>query len=539
MVKYALVSSMNLTPEISAFIERKDARIGTLERQNIDLEKRNIDLERQVANLSALIFGSTSERQPVISEENPDQLFLNFEGARVFSNEEDSDSSGPSKPDTPNPKNSKSGKKGGNQLVLPENLEVEKVILDVPDDEKADPISGERFSQIDQEVSEKLVRVKASYKLIQFIRPVYGARQNGVVKADLPQSVLGFSRLDESFAAEMLVRRTCDHLPFYRQVQMLARDGINITRQCLSKTYINTGQALMELGNCLKKEILTLPAVHVDETTVKMQKPGKKSLHTAYLWLLAGRPAEFLDKEPLVWMDFKTNRKHENAAQLIGNYTKIVHSDVYQAYEKLADKNQFTWAPCWVHARRKFIKATENDFQKEAVKKFTAVMAKDNEADQLQNADKINFRKKHLEPMVDELISFLEQEQLTSKVMMSNSLSEACAYFLKRKKYFKNFLNCAEAQMDNNAAERSIRPLKVGAKNWLFIGSPAGGQACAVITSLLQSAKNIGLNPQEYIENILRRILYTQKENLDQLLPHKWQKKINSQSPLLPPDYKI
>jgi len=354
---------MDLTSEISAFIERKDAQIGTLERRNIDLEKRNIDLERQVAHLNALIFGSTSEKQPVITEGNPDQLFLNFEGARVFSNEEDFDSSEPSKPKTSTPKSGKSGKKGGNQLVLPENLEIEKVILDVPHDEKADPITGEKFSQIDQEITEKLVRVKASYKVIQFIRPVYGARQNGVVKADLPQSVLGFSKLDESFVAEMIVRRTCDHLPFYRQVQMLTRDGINISRQCLSKTYINTGQALMELGNCLKKEILALPAVHVDETTVKMQKPGKKSLHTAYLWLLAGRPAEFQDKEPLVWMDFKTNRKHENAVELIGSFSKIVHSDVYQAYEKLADKNQFTWAPCWVHARRKFIKATEDDLK--------------------------------------------------------------------------------------------------------------------------------------------------------------------------------
>ena len=525
---------MNLTPEIAAVLDRKDAQISALER-------RNIDLERQLANLNTLLFGSTSEKQPVLTEENPNQPFLNFEGARVITNEDDSDSPEPPKSKSPNSKRKggNSGKKGGNQLILPENLEVEKVVIDVPDDEKKDPITGEKFSQIDQEVTEKLVRVKASYKLIQYVRPVYGARKHGVVKADLPQSVLGFSKLDESFVAEMIVRRTCDHLPFYRQVQMLARDGINITRQCLSKTYINTGQALLELGNCLKKEILNLPAVHVDETTVKMQKPGKKSLHTAFLWLIAGRPAEFLDKEPLVWMDFKTNRKHENAAELIGSFTKIVHSDVYQAYEKLADKNQFTWAPCWVHARRKFIKATENEFQKEAVKKFTAVMAKDNEADQLQNAEKVNFRKKYIEPMVDELISFLERQQLTAKVMMSNSLSEACSYFLKRKKHFKNFLTCAEAQMDNNAAERSIRPLKVGSKNWLFIGSPAGGQACAVITSLLQSARNIGLNPQEYIENVLRRLPYTQKENLDQLLPHKWQKKINSQSPFLPPDYKI
>ena len=186
-------------------------------------------------------------------------------------------------------------------------------------------------------------------------------------------------------------------------------------------------------------------------------------------------------------MDFKTNRKHENAEELIEGYNKIMHSDIFQGYEKLADTGQFTWAPCWVHARRKFMTATENDFQKETIAKFTAIMAMDNEADQLAGEVKLDFRQKYVEPMVDELISFLEKEEITPKVMISKSLSNACSYFLKRKQYFKNFLLHPKAEMDNNAAERSIRPLKVGNKNWLFIGSQAGGDACAVMTSLLQS----------------------------------------------------
>ena len=512
---------MKSTSKTADIIRQKDAQIE--------------DLKRQVNNLQAMIFGSQSERQSVIIEENPKQLFLDFEGAQELSPEDEKAISKP----TNSVAKKKLKKKGGNQLVLPENLEIEKIILDVPDDEKFDPITGENFSQINQDVTEKLVRVNASYKMIQLIRPVYGARKNGIVKADLPFSIFGFSTLDESFWAEVFVRRTCDHLPFNRQVQILARDGISITRQCLGKTYLNTGAALQDLGKLLKENILAFPVIHVDETTIKMQMPGKKSLHTAYLWLVAGRPAEFQDKEPLVWMDFKTNRKHGNAEELIEDYSNVMHSDIFQGYEKLADKGQFTWAPCWVHARRKFIKATENGFQKETIAKFTAIMAMDNDADQLTAKAKLDFRKSHVEPMVDELISFLEKEEITPKVMMSKSLSNACSYFLKRKQYFKNFLSHPNAEMDNNAAERSIRPLKIGNKNWLFIGSQAGGEACAVMTSLLQSAKNIGLNPQEYIENVLRRLPYTQKENLHELLPHKWEKKISPDSPFLPPDYKI
>jgi transposase len=516
---------MKMTSETAEIIRRKDAQIE--------------DLKRQVDNLQAMIFGSQSEKQSVISEENPQQLFLNFEGVHSSLPENDNPASKPEKESQSSSTKKNKKKGGGNQLSLPENLETEEIHVDVADDEKVDPITGEAFSLIDEEITEKLVRVKASYKLIRLIRPVYGARKSGIVKADLPLSVFGFSKLDESFWAEVLVRRTCDHLPFNRQVQILARDGINITRQCLSKTYINTGGTLQDLGRLLKKNILSLPVIHVDETTIKMQMPGKKSLHTAYLWVLAGRPANFEDKEPLVWMDFKTNRKHENAEELIEDYNKVMHSDVFQGYEKLADKGQFTWAPCWVHARRKFIKATENDFQKEVIAKFTAIMAKDNEADLLKDQDKVDFRHRHVEPMVDELISFLEKEEITTKVMISKSLSNACSYFLKRKQHFKNFLKHPKAEMDNNAAERSIRPLKIGNKNWLFIGSQAGGEACAVMTSLLQSAKNIGLNPQEYIENVLRRIPYTPKERLSELLPQNWTKKINPRSPFLPPDYKV
>lgn len=515
---------MKTTTEIADIIRQKDAQIE--------------DLKLQVNNLRAIIFGSQSERQSVITEENPQQLFLNFEGSEVLTPEDEiaTPNSVRAAKDSRLPKKKK---KGGNQLILPENLETEDIQLDVADDEKFDPITGEPFSLIDEDITLKLVRIKASYKLIRLIRPVYGARKSGVVKAELPQSVFGFSKLDESFWAEVFVRRTCDHLPFNRQVQILARDGINVTRQCLNKTYINTGSALQNLGKLLKENILSFPAIHVDETVIKMQMPGKKSLHTAYLWVLAGRPAGFEDKEPLVWMDFKTNRKHENAVELIEDYNKVMHSDAFQGYEKLADTGQFIWAPCWVHARRKFIKATENDFQQEAIAKFTAIMAMDNNADQLADQDKVNFRQKHVEPMIDKLILFLEKEELTSAVIISKSLSNACSYFLKRKQHFKNFISHSKAEMDNNAAERSIRPLKVGNKNWLFIGSQAGGDACAVMTSLLQSAKNIGLNPQEYIENVLRRLPYTPKENLAELLPHKWEKKINPRSPFLPPDYKI
>jgi hypothetical protein len=513
------------------------AQLERLSIENRKLTERNEELSRQIQNLQIMLFGPSSEKQPIV-EENSKQLFFDFEGAKGFTLDTETDTKSEKSTTTSSSKGNGKKKKGGNQFILPEDLEVEEITLDIPEDEKSDPITGENFSQIDVEVSEKVVRVKASYKMIRILRPVYGAGVSGVIKADLPESVAGFSKIDESVWAESAVRRVCDHSPFNRQVQILARDGINLTRQSLNKTFLNNTAALRSLYLLLKQFILTCAAIHLDETTVKMQVPGKKQLGTAYLWVLCGSPPGHKG-EPLVWMHFETNRRHENAEKIIEGYDKIVHSDAYEAYEKLADEGLFTWAICWVHARRYFIKATVNDFQKEVIKKFTTIMHVDNSADDINDNDRIKYRQKHVAPLVDELIEYLEENYLTSKVMISESLSKACAYFLKRKKYFKNFLNHAEAEMDNNAAERSIRPLKVGNKNWLFIGSPSGGEACAIMTSLLQSARNMGLNPQEYLENVLRRIPYTKKEDLQDLLPHRWEKKINPRSPFLPPDYKV
>jgi len=515
------------------------AQLKRLSAENKKLSERNEELSRQVQNLQIMLFGPSSEKQPIV-EENSKQLFLDFEGAKNFSldAETNKDTKSGKTPTTSPSKESGKKKKGGNQFIPPESLEVEEIILDISEAEKSDPITGEKFSQIDVEVSEKVVRVKASYKMIRIIRPVYGAGVSGVIKADLPESVAGFSKIDESVWAESAVRHVCDHLPFNRQVQILARDGINLTRQSLNKTFLNNAAALRSLYSLLKQYILTCAAINLDETTVKMQVLGKKKLGMAYLWVLCGSPPGH-EGEPLVWMHFETNRKHVNAENIIEGYDKIVHSDAYEGYEKLADRGLFTWAICWVHARRYFIKATENDFQKGVVRKFTTIMHVDNNADKLKGKDRIKYRQKHVAPLVDELIEYLEEHYLTSKVMISESLSKACAYFLKRKKYFKNFLDHAEAEMDNNAAERSIRPLKVGNKNWLFIGSRNGGEACAIMTSLLQSARNIGLNPQEYLGNILRRVPYTKKEDLHELLPHCWEKKINPRSPFLPPDYKV
>jgi transposase len=504
--------------------------------ENKILKRRNEELQRQVNYFQKAIFGSKSEKQTVevISANQPFFEFAN--DSLVHLNDDEILADKNSKQTKPTSKKKK--KKGGNQLEIPENVVIEEVLVDLPEDEKKDPITGEEFSIIDYEVRKKLVYIPGHYKLIHFKRPVYGSKKCGIIKPDFPGTITGASKLDESFWAFILVMRFCDHLPYYRIAEILKRDGLNITRQSLNKGALEIAIKLVALGELLKQEILQFPAIGVDETFLKMQKSGAKKLIQAYMWVLCGSPPGKKGKF-LTWMNFKTNRKHANAVDLIEDYNKIVHSDAFEGYEKLADAKQFHWAPCWVHARRYFINATEGTFQKKAVRIFSAIMHEDNKTNGFDAKERVVYRQKQIAPMVEQLIKLLEDGQTDIKVIASESLSRACSYFLKRKEHFKTFLDHADAEMDNNAAERIIRPLKIGVKNWLFIGSQKGGDASAVMYSLLQSARSMEINPREYLENVLRRLPYTKTEDLHELLPHKWQKKINPKSPFLPPDYKL
>ena len=489
------------------------------------------DLKRQIANFNSSLYGSKSEKSQGPLETNPNQPFLGFPGADFLSEPENEE-----KASSKTKLKSKSKKSGGNRMVFPEDIETEDLVLSPPESERTNPETGNILPKISEEITEKLILQKAKWKKLRIIKPVYGGgKKYGVVKAVRVESVLGYSQFDETVVADILTRRFCDHTPFYRICEIYQRDELFTTRQTLNKLALDFSQQPLQLGKLLKEEILKLNSVHMDETPVKMQMKGKGKLHQAYMWLLCGSPPGAAG--PLIWMKFEDNRQEKHVKYILGDYKGILHSDAYSGYEKLAPINGYSWAMCWVHARRKFIKATECDLQKTIVKMMSKIMGEDNKTDDMAPEARLTYRQEKLTPMVDDFIKHLETVQYSNQVLVSKSLSEACSYFLKRLDSFKCFLNHSEAKMDNNAAERLIRPFTIGRKNWLFVGSKRGGDSSAILYSLLQSCRSIGVNPRDYIENVMRRLPYTAKEDLIHLLPHKWLKKENPISPYLPYGY--
>jgi len=169
--------------------------------------------------------------------------------------------------------------------------------------------------------------------------------------APLPESLLSRCQADESFLADILSKKFSHHLPLYRIAEITGQSGVNISRQILSKWTIRCGQALKPLYKEMTRQVLLSENVFIDETPIDLLDPGKGKTHQAFMWVLVGGKAA---DPPCRVYNFRTNRKHHNALELLSDYHGVFHSDKYGAYEKLAQNKQFTWCPCYVHIRRKF-----------------------------------------------------------------------------------------------------------------------------------------------------------------------------------------
>ena len=282
--------------------------------------------------------------------------------------------------------------------------------------------------------------------------------------------------------------------------------------------------------------------IFVDETSLKLQE--KIKCKTAYLWAVNGSDPNCnkLKKRayanpPLVYYHFSPNRNHQNLEELIGeNYKGFLHSDHYGAYIALDKKNDHvTWQPCWVHARRNFINLSSYSRTKDKViELIDTLFEKEREAWAIEDkielshtqklAQRLEFRKNNCAAIVNEILVEIENLRNENLIIVDKDTLQAINYITKHKANFLNFLNHPELRIDNNSCERVMRPITVGRKNWLFAGSEKGGEAMAILQSLIQTCRNLSINPEKYLEDILRRINNTAPENLAELLPQNWEK---------------
>lgn len=490
-----------------------------LNKQVLLLQGQVTELQEQLRWFQRQMFGKRSER--VVKDLTEDTYFPGF---KELFNEQTSEKEEYTVPEHKRKKRRKTGK---DTLTIPEGLPVERIELDIPEDEKICPETNKPLVKIGEEVSRKLAYTPGSYFIKEYVRPKYAfpkeSEEDGIKVAYMPDSILPKSQLDESFIAEILTRKFADHLPLYRLNEIFSRDGIDISRQYLSQVVVKVGQALKPLYNEMFKRVLESGNIFVDETPIKVLIKGKGKSHQGYMWVIVGGKSS---NPPYRIYDFQLNRKHENIINHLNDYEGNLHSDKYGAYEKLGKYEKINWCPCWAHVRRKFFEAESGcpEFRKYVLRKIRYLFLFERVAWKRSAKERTWIRKEKEAPIIEELTKAIKDKLQNGKLLPKSKFTQAMGYYCGLSPYLKNYIKDPYARIDNNVGERAIRPLAIGRKNWLFVGSPRGGESAAIIVSLVQSCRGLNINPREYLEDICRKLMGYPANKLFELLPDNWAK---------------
>jgi hypothetical protein len=279
--------------------------------------------------------------------------------------------------------------------------------------------------------------------------------------------------------------------------------------------------ALKPLYELMKRKALESENIFVDETPVKMLAPGKGKTQEAYAWILVGGKSK---DPPYRIYQFFGDRKHFNAKELVKNYHGVLHSDKYGAYETLAKEKEITWSPCWAHIRRKFFEAESGDpeFRAWILRKIRYLFMYEKVAWARSPEERLKIRKQKEEPIIDEMIKAVKAKLTQGKLLPKSNLRKALGYFYGLVAHLKNYIHYPFARLDNNVAERAVRPLAIGRKNWLFIGNLAAGESASIIYSLVQTSRELGIDPRGYLEDVMLRLMDHPANKLHELLPDNW-----------------
>ena len=491
-----------------------------LRKENAQLRAENAAVKEENQWLKKQMFGKSSER--LITGEDQ----LEFPGMDLSHEEyEEQEIKG-------HTRRKKRSSTEEDKITFPEDLPKETIILDLPEEEKVCPETGEALEKIGEGISRKLAFKPGSFFIKEFIKPKYVSRKApelGVMSALTPEGIFLKSKADESLLAHVITMKFGDHLPLYRIQEILERDGIKISRQTLSHWVLHIGENLIPLYKTMKNHILRSPSIFVDESPIGLLVKGKKKVHQSYMWVYVG--GKGLDP-PYRLFEFCFNRSYYHPLKMLEGYEGMIHSDKYGAYEELAKKEKISWCPCWAHIRRYFLEAKggDRDFCSYVLRKIRYLYMLERVAKKRSDSERLHIRKEKEEPIIDDLIEKVKEKLIKGKHLPKSKYQKALVYFSGLIPYMKNYLSDPEAQIDNNVAERAIRPLAIGRKNWLFVGSEKGGKATATLLSLVQTCRNLKINPREYLDDVLRRIMSHPASKIDELLPDRW-KEVSESDP--------
>jgi transposase len=409
---------------------------------------------------------------------------------------------------------------------LPEHLSRERV------EHKPDCVcpncGGNRLRQIGVDERNVLEYVPSHFKVIVHARPKMACKDcESINQAPMPSMPIVKGLPGPALLAHVIVSKYCDHLPLHRQSDIYAREGVDLDRSLLAAWVGHMAELLTPLTEAIGKHVRQGETLHADDTPVPVLEPGRGKTRTGRLWTAVRdeRPWGSLIP-PAAFYQYSPDRTGARAENLLEGCKGYLHADAYAGFNRLYDPDPKTGQPslievsCWAHARRKIYdvyEATKSPVALDLLER----MGKLFDIERLINGkppdERIRTRTQQSVPLLDELKRAFEAA--LNKISGKSTLAGAIRYAYGRWPSLTRYTTDGRLEMTNNAAERAIRPLALGRKNWLFAGSDTGGDRAAIMYTLIETAKMNDLNPEAYLRDIIARIADHHINKIDQLLP--------------------
>ncbi len=468
-----------------------------------DQQERAKQLEHQLALLRRHQFGRKSEKL------DPSQLLLAFaqlggEPELCASPEEQA----------------KPRKKGHGRKPLPDHLPRERIEHDLPPEDKHCGKCGSSLEKIGEEVSRQLDYVPASFVVREHVRLKYACKacEETVALAPLPPQPIEKGLPGAGLLAHVLVSKYADHLPLYRLEGIFKRQGVEIARSTQCDWVRDSATLLEPIVRAMTREVLASKVIHTDDTPIRVQdRLCKGRTRQGRLWVYRG------DREhPYTVFDYTPTRKRDGPVEFLGGYEGYLQADAFSGYDGIYAGGRVFEVACWAHARRKFHDAQTSDGPRAhyALATIRRLYHIERQARELGPEARRAMRQEHSLPLLERFREWLDTQALA--VLPQSPMGQAIGYALGQWTALSRYLDDGDLAIDNNAAERALRAIAVGRKNWLFVGSNRGGRRAAILYSLIATCKRHAIDPFAYLRDILERVATHPSSGIAALLPPNW-----------------
>jgi transposase len=408
---------------------------------------------------------------------------------------------------------------------LPDHLPRIEIEHDLPETEKPCPCCGDARVRIGAEVSEQLEYHPASFTVLKHVRHKYACRtceaaalSPQIKTAPKPPQPIEKALPGPGLVAYVAVSKLGDHLPLYRLENIFARQKVEVARSTMCAWLAAAGELVRPLVELMAQRVRQSRVVHTDDTRVPIQAPGEGKCKQGRIWTYIG------DRDhPFVVYDYTPDRTRAGPTNWLRDYKGFLQADAYGGYDGIFHSGAIEVA-CWAHARRKFFEAKETDSKRAAaiLTLIRDLYSIEDDAKPLSDDERRAMRQSRSVPILNEIKIWLDRER--EVVLPRSPMAQAITYALNQWDALNTYVTEGYLNIDNNAAERALKRVAIGRKNWLFAGNDRAGGTAAILYSLIASAERHEIDPQRYLTSVLARLPGLPQSDLGKLLPDAWKR---------------